>query len=84
MARTNLTTEELAMINYNNHELITDLSAKVNLMKGYEVGYGNPKNGKMIINKDGVNYLITVEPLLNYNGKSLDEVIHDFNHVLSK
>ena len=28
-----------------NYEIITDMSQKLNFMKGYDVGYSNPKKG---------------------------------------
>lgn len=39
-----------------NYNLVTDLSQKINQLKGYEVTYSNPRCGKMIINKDGYNF----------------------------
>lgn len=57
------TEEELKATEHSNYILITDLARKINDLKGYEAGYGSPKKGKMIINKDGMNYLIDIEPI---------------------
>lgn len=44
-----------------NHNLITDLGMKVNMLKGYESAYSNPKKGIMIINQNGQNFLVSAE-----------------------
>lgn len=43
--------------------LVTDMAKKLNDLKGFEAGYGNPKKGKMIVNHNGVNFIIRVEPV---------------------
>lgn len=49
-------------------------------MKGYEVGYSNPKNGTLIINKDGVIYIVKAEPVLNYDG-TLGDAMNDLKYL---
>lgn len=51
-----------------NYNLITDMAAKLNTLKGYEVWYGNPQKGKMIVNYKGQNYLIDIEPIGTMGG----------------
>ena len=72
------TLEELKEAKRNNHELVTDLARKINDLKGYEVGYGNPGKGKIIINKDGMNYLVDIEPI---GVGSLTEKMKSYNYI---
>lgn len=63
-----------------NYDLVTDLSQKLNLLKGYEVGYSNPKKGIFIINKEGTNYVVNVNPILK-DDMSLKEAMHEFGYL---
>lgn len=54
--------EELKMQSMN-YEFITNTSAHLNHLKGYEVGYSNPRKGLMIVNFNGQNYLVNVKPV---------------------
>lgn len=47
------------------YNLITDLAKKIGILKGYDTAYTVPSTGMMIINHDGINYLVTVDALSN-------------------
>lgn len=71
----NISMESLsATIEKKNHEFVTDIHGKINIMKGYEAGFVNPKKGALIINKDGTNYLVEVKPILEENLPLLDAI----------
>lgn len=54
-----------------NYEIITDLSKKINEFKGYDSSYTNPRTGRMIVSRDGVNFYVTFEPICTTDEKSL-------------
>lgn len=63
-----------------NYNLVTDLSQKINQLKGYEVAYSNPGCGKMIINKDGYNYIVEAIPA----GKgSIQDAIKQYRYIFN-
>lgn len=64
-----------------NYNLITDIASKLSVMKGYEAAYSNPRKGKLLVNKDGVNYIVEVTPLLQDNDLSLFEVMDKISYV---
>lgn len=63
-----------------NYNLVTDLSQKINQLKGYEVTYSNPRCGKMIINKDGYNYIVEAIPA----GKgSIEDAMKQYRYIFN-
>ena len=62
-----------------NYALVTDMAMKLNLLKRYEAGYSNPRKGKMIVNKDGVNYIIEITPILE--DLSFEEAIKTHSYL---
>jgi len=69
--------EEISQAEGQNYNLVCDMAQKLGMLKGYETGYSGPKKGKMIINKDGVNYLIDITPV----GKgTLDEAMKIYGY----
>jgi len=78
MRRTGMSAEEAAELRKHNYMLINDLARKVEDLKGYAVGYGNPGKGKMIINHNGMNYLVDVEPIGEGN---LSDVMKEYNYI---
>lgn len=46
-----------------NYELVTDLAAKINMLKDYEAGYFNPRSGVMVVNYNGTIFAIEARVL---------------------
>lgn len=63
MRKTGKNEEELKRDGIYNFNLVGDLCSKINNLKGYDTAYGDPHDGKIIINKDGVNYFVDIEPI---------------------
>jgi hypothetical protein len=40
------------------YDIITDLALKIQQLKGYQTAYSKPKEGKMVINHNGINYIV--------------------------
>lgn len=59
-------------------DFIKNTAQKLNQYKDYEVGYGTPKNGKMIVNYNGVNYLIDVQAL---DKRSIEEDMKLYDYM---
>lgn len=66
-----------------NYNLITDMAAKLNTLKGYEAGYGNPQKGKMIVNYKGQNYLIDIEPISTMGDSDLHNVMEEYSFIFN-
>ena len=68
-----------------NYSFVTGFARIVNQLKGYEVGYSSPKKGKMIINHEGQNYIVDVEPIVDPDGKelSLAEAMKRFGYIFN-
>lgn len=66
-----------------NYDLVTDMAPLLNKMKGYEVGYSNPRKGKMIVNFNGVNYLIDIEPIGTKGEPTLENAMHEYSFVFN-
>lgn len=63
MRKTGKSEEDLKIAGSYNFNLVGDLCGKINNLKGYDTAYGNPHDGKIIINKDGMNYFVDIEPI---------------------
>lgn len=59
-------------------DFIVNTAQKLNQFKEYDVGYGTPKNGKMIVNYKGVNYLIDVQAL---DKNTIEEDMKIYNYI---
>lgn len=70
--------EELKDMESKNYNLVHDMAFKLDSFKGYEVGYSNPKKGKMIVNHNGVNFLVDIEPIGN---GSLEDAMKEYGYV---
>ena len=70
--------EEFRDMEAKNYDLVNDMASKLNNLKGYNVGYSNPKKGKMIINYNGENYLVDIEPIGN---GSLEDAMNEYGYV---
>lgn len=63
MRKTGKSEEDLKLLGRYNFDLVRDLCSKINNLKGYDTAYSDPHDGKIIINKDGMNYLVDIEPI---------------------
>lgn len=63
MKMTGKSEEELKVYGKHNFNLVGDLCSKINNLKGYDTAYGDPHTGKIIVHKDGMNYLVDIEPI---------------------
>lgn len=70
--------EELKDMEAKNYGLVSDMASKLNNLKGYEVGYSNPRKGKMIVNHNGENYLVDIEPIGN---GSLEDAMNEYGYM---
>lgn len=75
--------EELKEVRKHNYELVTDMTRKLQNLKWYEVGYSNPRKGKMIVNFNGQNYLVDVEPINTRGDGSLENAMREYNFVFN-
>jgi len=78
MRRTGMNAEEAADLSKHNYTLINDLARKIEDLKGYAVGYGNPRKGKMIINHNGMNYVVDVEPI---GEGDLSDIMKEYDYI---
>jgi hypothetical protein len=69
------------VVESKNYELVTDVTSKLNNLKKYEVGYSNPRNGKMIINFNNQNYLVTVEPIITQGEQTLENAMREYSYI---
>lgn len=82
MTRENrFTPEELKVAQSQNYNLVHDMAAKLNSHKGYEVGYGNPRKGKMIVNYNGQNFLVDIEPIATRGEPTLENAMDEYNYL---
>lgn len=73
--------EELKEMRDKNYEFVTETASILNKVKGYEVGYSNPKKGKMIVNLHGVNYMVDIEPIETNNESTLKNAMKEYSFV---
>lgn len=74
------TKEELIIAEKNNYQFVADISKSLDMLKGFEVGYSNPKKGKMIINRNGINFVVDVEPI---GEGTLNEAMKNYNWIFN-
>lgn len=74
------TTEELRKKEAHNYKLVTDVYTKLKNLNGCEVGYGNSRKGKMVINFNGHNYLINIGPIQQ---GTLEETMKDHSYIFA-
>ena len=75
------TEEELKEMQSKNYDLVHDMATKLNSHKGYEVGYANPRKGKMIINYNGQNFLVDIEPITTVGEPTIENAMKEYNHI---
>ena len=75
------TAEELKVAQSQNGDLVHDMATKLNNMKGYEVGYANPKKGIMIVNFNGQNFLVDIEPIATKGEPTLENAMKEYNYL---
>lgn len=82
MTRTNgFTPEELKAAQSKNYDLVHDMATKLNNMKGYEAGYANPANGIMIVNYNGQNFLVDIEPITTKGEPTLATAMDEYYYL---
>ena len=65
-----------------NYDIVTRTSDMLNKIKGYEVGYTNPRKGRMIVNFRGENFLIDISHLsVNIGENTLDNAMKEYNYL---
>lgn len=64
-----------------NYDLVVDMATKLQNLKGYEIGYSNPRKGKIIINHNGQNYLINIEPISTRGEPTLENAMREYNSI---
>ena len=74
------TDEELEKMQNMNYGFVTNTSTHLNHLKGYEVGYSNPRKGVMIVNFNGQNYLVDIEPIGKEN-TPLSDVMKEYQYI---
>lgn len=75
------TAEELKVAQSQNYDLVHDMATKLNNMKGYEVGYANPAKGVMIVNFNGQNFLVDIEPIATKGEPTLKNAMDEYNYL---
>lgn len=82
MTRTDrFTPEELKTAESQNHDLVHDMAVKLNSMKGYEVGFANPKKGIIIVNYNGQNFLVDIEPIATKGEPTLENAMDEYSYL---
>lgn len=64
-----------------NYAFVTETAPLLNKLKGYEVGYSNPRKGKMIINYNGVNYMVDIEPIGTIGEPTLENAMKEYGFI---
>ena len=83
MTRTDrFTPEELKAAQSKNYDLVHDMATKLNNMKGYEAGYANPRKGVMIVNYNGQNFLVDIEPIVTKGKPTLETAMDEYCYLL--
>lgn len=75
--------EELKESRNKNYNLITDMSQKLNTLKGYNTAYTNPEKGKMIVDFNGQLFLVDVEPITCMKENTLENAMREYNHMFT-
>lgn len=75
------TEEELKEMQSKNYDLVHDMATKLNSHKGYEVGYANPKRGIMIVNYNGQNFLVDIEPISTKGEPTLKNAMDEYEYL---
>ena len=65
------------------YNVVTDTFKFFNMIKDYEVGYSNPRSGKLIVNKGGQNFLFSIEPLETNDG-TLHTAMEQYHYVFEE
>lgn len=68
-----------------NYSFVTETARNLNRLKGYDVAYSTPKKGKMIVNYEGQNYIVDVEPIVPKNGEpmSLADAMKEYGFIFN-
>lgn len=64
-----------------NYDFVVNTANILNKMKGYEVGYSNPRKGKMIVNYNGVNYMVDIEPIGTKGEPTLGNAMKEYGFI---
>lgn len=75
--------EELEKARALNYDLVTDMAAKLDNLKGYDAAFMNPRKGKMIVNFNGQNYIVDVEPINTRGNGSLQNAMKEYNFIFN-
>lgn len=60
-----------------------DIAGILNRIKEYRAGYSNSKSGKIIINKDGQNFLLSIEPI-ETKEDTLESAIKEYRYLIKE
>lgn len=72
-----------------NYDVIHKLFSVLNNVKGFEVAMGNPRTGKLILNYNGTNFTVELDPMFTDTaiGNAMDkrpftEIVSHYEYLL--
>lgn len=60
------------------YDIVHDIADILNKCKDYEVGFGNPNKGKMIVHYKDTNFLVSIEAL---DHESIETAMRDYDYM---
>lgn len=63
------------------YDLVHKMAGAMNMMKDFEVGYSNPRLGKMIVNHNGQNFLVTIDTLETSGDPTLENAMNEHGYL---
>lgn len=71
-----------------NYEITSKLTEVLNNVKGFDAAMSNPRQGKILVRHNGIDFYVTIEPVFNTDeevkensSKSFVEVVKAHNWI---
>lgn len=81
MTRENKVSADTVEVMQAKYDLVHDMATRLNALKGYETGYANPRKGKLIVNYNGQNYLVEVEPIFTQGDSTIENAMKEYSYL---
>ena len=67
-----------------NYDVTNKMTEVLNNVKGFDVAMSNPRQGKMLVRHNGINFYVTIEPIFNDNEEGRKADSEPFEEVVKK
>jgi predicted transcriptional regulator len=70
------------LMDNRNYNITNKIFEVLNNVKGFDVAMSNPREGKIIVRHEGLNFIMNIEPIFNDNDEGRESEKKPFKEVV--